>query len=130
MKVTSGFQYRRTATLPSARGIADRSIELAKMQRDDAGLRRRHLPRRELAARRLDSGDDRAIVADRHFRRNLAVIGAGAIADRIEHDLIGADVQHRADRHRGDRLGAEAGRGEAEQRDAEAEMGEGAAPER
>ena len=84
----------------------------------------------ELPARRLDRGDDGAARADRHRRHRFAIIGAVALADRVDDDLIGTDRLRRADAHRRDGLGAEARRGQAEQGEPGADMGERAAPER
>ena len=41
------------------RGVGDRDIDLAEIERLEARLGRAHLPRCELAARRLDLSDDR-----------------------------------------------------------------------
>ena len=93
--------------------------------------RRRHLPRAEEAAwpaRR----SQRAYRPPRIVRLGdgLAVIRPRARRDRLEGHLIGPDGPGLTDPHGGDRLGAEAGRGEAKQGHADADMGERAAPGR
>ena len=127
IKATSGFQKIRALTTPLAGDIGDAHIDLAKAKRRNSCLRPIHAAGRIEARRGLDRGDDLTFGADDRAPNEFGIIRAVARHDAFEGEFVRTDRNRFARLQRDDLFGAPAGRGKAEQGDADARMGEGRA---